>query len=150
MQNQANGLAAAANQQPGLAGVFSMFRANTPQLFVDVDREKCKRLGVPLSDVFGALQTFLGGYYVNDFNAFGRTWQVNLQARADFRDQAAKVRRIEVRNDRGEMVPLGTLAAVRDSTRPDDDHPLQQRRGGRDQRLLVAGHQFGPGRADDG
>ncbi len=91
---------------------------NTPQLFVDVDRQKCKRLGVPLNDVFGALQTFLGGYYVNDFNEFGRTWQVNLQARADFRDQAAKVRRIEVRNSRGDMVPLGTLATVRDSTGP--------------------------------
>ena len=118
LQNQANTLAAAANQQPGLVGVFSMFRANTPQLFVDVDRQKCKRLGVPLNDVFGALQTFLGGYYVNDFNEFGRTWQVNLQARADFRDQAAKVRRIEVRNSRGDMVPLGTLATVRDSTGP--------------------------------
>jgi multidrug efflux pump len=118
LQEQANKLSAAANQEPGLVGVFSMFRANTPQLFIDVDREKCKRLDVPLNDVFLALQTFLGGYYVNDFNEFGRTWQVNLQAGADFRDQAAKVRRLEVRNNQGDMIPLGTLATIRDWSGP--------------------------------
>ena len=118
LEKQTDGLVAAANKQPGLVGVFSMFRANTPQLFVDVNREKCKRLGVALNDVFGALQTFLGGYYVNDFNRFGRTWQVNLQAKAEFRDQAAKVRRLEVRSAGGAMVPLGTLATIRDSTGP--------------------------------
>jgi len=118
LQAQANQLCLAANQEKGLVGVFSMFRANTPQLFIDVDREKCKRLTVPLSDVFNALQTFLGGYYVNDFNEFGRTWQVNLQASSDFRDQAARVRRLEVRNAQGDMVPLGTLATIRDSSGP--------------------------------
>ena len=87
--------------------------------------EKCKRLGVSLNDVFGSLQIFLGGYYVNDFNKFGRTWQVNLQAESDFRDQAAKVRRLEVRSASGGMVPLGTVADSPRFDRPDDDHPLQ-------------------------
>ena len=80
LQGQVDNLAEKANQQPGLAGVFSMFRANTPQLYLDIDRTKCKTMGVPLSDVFNALQVCLGGYYVNDFNEFDRTWQVNLQA----------------------------------------------------------------------
>jgi multidrug efflux pump len=118
LQQQTSELVAAGNQTPGLVGLFSMFRAETPQLFVDVDRVKCKSLGVPISDVFNALQTYLGGYYVNDFNEFGRTWQVNLQAGEKFRDQAAKVRKLEVRNAQGDMVPLGTLAVIRDSTGP--------------------------------
>ena len=73
------------SKEPGFIGLFSSFRAATPQLYVDVDRVKCKTLKVPLSDVFDTLQVFLGGYYVNDFNRFGRTWQVNLQADAAYR-----------------------------------------------------------------
>ena len=69
-----------ANQQPELAGVFSTFAADTPQLYLDIDREKAQTLGVEISDIFTALQATLGGYYVNDFNLFGRTWQVNIQA----------------------------------------------------------------------
>jgi multidrug efflux pump len=106
------------SRQPGLVGLFSMFRANTPQLYVDVDRTKCKTLGVALSDVFNALQVYLGGYYVNDFNQFGRTWQVNLQADSRFRLRPEDVRQLKVRNAQGEMVPLGTLAVVRDSSGP--------------------------------
>ena len=74
------GLLVAANQQPELAGVFSTFAADTPQVYLDIDRDKAQVLGVKLSDIFNALQATLGGFYVNDFNLFGRTWQVNVQA----------------------------------------------------------------------
>lgn len=118
LQGQSDALADAGNKQPGLVGLFNGFRANTPQLYVDVDRVKCKSLGVPLNDVFQALQVFMGGYYVNDFNFSGRTWQVNIQADAPFRADAEFVRQLKVRNAKGEMVPLGTLAEIRDSTGP--------------------------------
>jgi multidrug efflux pump len=85
LQDAADTFAAQGNQRPGLAGLFNAFRANTPQMFVEVDREKCKSLGVPLNDVFLTLQVYLGGFYANDFNRFGRTWQVNLQADPAFR-----------------------------------------------------------------
>jgi len=84
LQAQGDSLAARGNEQPDLVGLFDGFRARTPQLYVDVDREKVKTTGAPLTDVFDALQAYLGGYYVNDFNRFGRTWQVNIQADARF------------------------------------------------------------------
>ncbi len=118
LQGQADNLAERGNQQPGLVGLFNSFRANTPQLYVDVDRVKCKTLGVPLSNVWSALQVFMGGYYVNDFNRFGRTWQVNVQAEPGFRIDADVIRQLEVRNDKGAMVPLGTVCGVRDTTGP--------------------------------
>ena len=118
LQGQTENLCEKANQQPDLAGVFSMFRASTPQLFVDVDRTKCKTLGVPLGDVFNTLQTNLGSYYVNDFNEFGRTWQVNLQADSKFRYRTDDVKRFKVRNAKGDMVPLGTLATVEETSGP--------------------------------
>jgi multidrug efflux pump len=118
LQGQTDNLVEKGNQQPGLVGLFSMFRADTPQLYVDVDRTKCKTLGVALSDVFNALQLNLGGYYVNDFNQFGRTWQVNLQADSEFRIRPEDVKQLKVRNAQGKMVPLGTLVAVRDASGP--------------------------------
>jgi len=118
LQGQTLNLAEKANQQPALIGVFSMFRANTPQLYVDIDRTKCKTLGIPLSDVFNTLQTQLGGYYVNDFNQFGRTWQVNAQADSRFRFRAEDVEKLKVRNPQGDMVPLGTLADVTETSGP--------------------------------
>ncbi len=118
LQTRADELAAKGNQQPGLVGLFNSFRARTPQLYVDIDREKVKSMGVPLNDVFDALQAYLGSYYVNDFNRFGRTWQVNVQADAPFRTDAETVRQLKVRNADGEMVPLGALAEVRGSTGP--------------------------------
>jgi multidrug efflux pump len=118
LQAQADNLADKGNQLPGLVGLFNSFRADTPQLFVDVDRTKCKSMGVELTDVFNTLQVFLGGYYTNDFNRFGRTWQVNIQADAPFRLTAANVKQLKVRNSTGEMVPLGTVADVRDSSGP--------------------------------
>src|SRR5687768_3764728 len=98
LQAAADDLAAKGNQQPGLVGLFNGFRARTPQLYVDVDREKAKSMGVQLTEVFDALQAYLGSYYVNDFNRFGRTWQVNIQAEARFRTDADAVRQLKVRN----------------------------------------------------
>src|SRR5205823_11330581 len=91
LQAQADKLAAMGNQQPGLVGLFNGFRARTPQLYADIDRTKVRTMGVALTDVFDALQAYLGSYYVNDFNRFGRTWQVNVQADARFRVDADTV-----------------------------------------------------------
>jgi multidrug efflux pump len=118
LQARADELVAKGNQHPGLAGLFNSFRARTPQLYVDIDREKVKSMGVPLTDVFDALQAYLGSYYVNDFNRFGRTWQVNVQADAPFRVDADTIRQLKVRNGDGEMVPLGAVATIEDSAGP--------------------------------
>ncbi len=107
------GLVVQANQDPRLAGVFSTFAATNPSLFLDVDRDKAQALGVRISDIFTALQATLGGFYVNDFNLFGRVWQVNIQAEATDRDDIPDIWRIRVRNNRGEMVPLRAFADVR-------------------------------------
>ncbi len=107
------GLLVAANQQPELAGVFSTYAADTPQVRLDIDRDKAQVLGVKVSDVFNALQSTLGGFYVNDFNLFGRTWQVNVQAAAPFRDRIDDIYRIYVRNSSGAMVPIRALAQAR-------------------------------------
>src|SRR5262249_38895632 len=79
LQGQTDNLVEQGNATPGLVGLFTQFRSNTPQLYVNVDRVKCKTLGVKLNDLFNTLQVNLGGFYVNDFNQFGRTWQVNIQ-----------------------------------------------------------------------
>jgi multidrug efflux pump len=118
LQTQADNLAAKGNQQPGLVGLFDGFRARTPQLYVDVDREKVKSMGVALTDVFDALQAYLGSFYTNDFNRFGRTWQVNIQAEPNYRTDAEAVRQLKVRNADGNMVPLGAVAEVRNSAGP--------------------------------
>ncbi|WP_437188072.1 efflux RND transporter permease subunit [Planctomicrobium sp. SH668] len=107
-----------AQGQGGLAGVTSTFRPGVPQLFADVDREKAKVLGVPLGMVFGTLQSYLGSAYVNDFNKFGRTYQVRVQADQQFRQTPEDIERLEVRNLKGEMLPLGTLVRVESSFGP--------------------------------
>jgi multidrug efflux pump len=94
--------------------LFSVFRANVPQLYVDLDRDQCETMGVNPKDVFDTLQIFLGSYYVNDINLFGRTWQVNIQAMGEFRDDPNRIKLLKVRNDRGEMVPLGAVLNVRE------------------------------------
>jgi multidrug efflux pump len=104
--------------EPALAGLFTLFRSSTPGLHLTIDRTKCKALGVPVSDVFGALEMYLGGYYVNNFVQFGRTWQVNVQADAKFRRRPENVGQLRVRNKDGAMVPLGTLASVEDASGP--------------------------------
>jgi multidrug efflux pump len=95
-------------------GLKMIFRANVPQLFLDLNREQCQARGVNPADVFATLQIYLGSLYVNDFNRFGRTWQVVAQATGRFRDQPEKVKNLKVRNADGEMVPLGSLLAIRD------------------------------------
>jgi HAE1 family hydrophobic/amphiphilic exporter-1 len=102
-----------ANSQPELAGVFSTYGAETPQIFLDIDRDKAEVLGVKVSDIFAALQATLGTYYVNDFNVFGRTWQVNIEADTPFRDHLDDIDKIYVRNNRSDMVPLRALAQVK-------------------------------------
>jgi len=104
--------------QSGLASLNSTFRAGVPQLYADIDREKVKSLDLQLSDVFDTLQAFLGSAYVNDFNLFGRTYQVRVQAESAYRRTPSDVRALEVRNAKGEMVPLGTVVDVRDSIGP--------------------------------
>jgi hydrophobic/amphiphilic exporter-1 (mainly G- bacteria), HAE1 family len=107
------GLIVAANQQPELAGVFSTYAADTPQIYLDIDRDKAQVLGVKISDIFNALQSTLGSYYINDFNVFGRTWQVNLQAETSFRNSTEDIERIYVRNGVGGMVPIRALAQAK-------------------------------------
>lgn len=118
LQEASDQLASKGNEQPGLVGLFSAFRAQTPQMYVDIDRERCKAIGLPLNEVFLTLQLYLGGYYTNDFNQFGRTWQVNLQGDPQYRLRPEQVRNLKVRNLAGEMVPLGSVAAVSESGGP--------------------------------
>jgi multidrug efflux pump len=106
-------------QTPSLAGVFSGYRVNVPQLDVEVDREKVKREGIVLTDLFQTMQTYLGSVYVNDFNKFGRTYQVKVQADAQFRATADDIAQLKVRNAEGAMVPLGSVVQVKESHGPD-------------------------------
>jgi len=107
------------SQTPGLAQVFTTFTTRVPQIRVEVDRVKAKSMGVALIDVNEALQTYLGSLYVNDFNRFGRTYQVTAQADANFRSRAEHILKLKTRNAAGEMVPLGTLVNVTETTGPD-------------------------------
>ena len=102
-----------------LQGVYSTYQINVPQIDLDVDRVKAKSMGVSLSGLFETLQIYLGSLYVNDFNQFGRTYQVMAQADSRFRDGADDIRRLKVRNERGQMVPIGTLVSVREAFGPD-------------------------------
>ncbi len=107
-----------ANAQPRLAGVFSTFSADQPQLFVDVDRVKAQKQGVDLDVVYDTLGAYLGSAYVNDITLHNRNWQVNVQADARFRRRPADVGRLQVRNADGDLVPLSTMIAIRDTTGP--------------------------------
>jgi len=102
-------LVLAANQDPALSRVFSTWATNNPQIYLDIDREKAQTLGLQVSDIFTALQATLGGYYVNDFNKFGRVWQVQVQGEQQDRKQFDDVYRIHVRNNKGEMVPIRAI-----------------------------------------
>ena len=108
-----NGLVGAANQDKRLARVFSTFSAQNPSVYLDIDREKAQALGLSISDVFTTLQSTLGGYYVNDFNLFGRTWQVNIEGETRDRSDIPAIYRIFVRNNQGTMVPLRSIADIR-------------------------------------
>jgi multidrug efflux pump len=112
LQQQTDNLIKVGNEQRSVMGLFTVYKANSPQLFADVDREKCLKHGVSLGDVFGTLQAYLGSRYVNDFNRFGRTWQVIVQADSKFRNEIEDVQKLRVRNARGQMVPLGAVVNV--------------------------------------
>jgi len=107
------------NQAPGLIGVFSSFDINVPQIDSHVDRDKAKTYGIPLGDVFDTLQVYLGSLYVNDFNRFGRTYQVNVQAESPYRLQPEDISHLRTRNLAGEMIPLGSVVTVKPTYGPD-------------------------------
>jgi multidrug efflux pump len=107
------------NQTPGLVGVFSSFDINVPQIDSHVDREKAKTYGIPLGDVFDTMQVYLGSLYVNDFNRFGRTYQVNVQAESPYRLQPEDISHLRTRNLAGEMIPLGSVVTVKPNYGPD-------------------------------
>ena len=105
-------LLAKARQAPELAGIFSSYQVNVPQLYADIDRTKARQLGVPVAEVFETMQVYLGSVYVNDFNKFGRTYSVRVQADAPYRARAEDVGLLKVRSNRGEMVPLSALMRI--------------------------------------
>jgi multidrug efflux pump len=101
-----------------LTGLASIYRANVPQIYIDIDRKECMTRDIALKDVFDTLQVYMGSFYVNDFNRFGRTWQVVLQADFPFRDQLEDVHKLKVRNAKGKMIPLGSVAKVQEVNGP--------------------------------
>ena len=110
---------AKAYQAPELAGLFSSLQVNVPQLYADIDRTKARQLGVPVTEVFDTMQIYLGSLYVNDFNKFGRTYSVRVQADAAYRARAEDVGLLKVRSNTGEMVPLAALMSVNNSFGPE-------------------------------
>jgi len=111
--------AQAARARPEIGNIVNTFRSNVPSYKVDLDLDKVQTLGIPPTDAYDALQTFLGGLYVNDFNVFGRTWQVMVQAEPEFRTEPRDIDRFYVRTGGGDMVPLGTLSTVTATAAPD-------------------------------
>jgi multidrug efflux pump len=112
-------LMAQATKAPELAGLSTTFRPTVPQLYVELDRERAKAYGVPITSVFDTLQALFGSLYVNDFNQFGRTYRVQLQAEPEFRSSPGDIGRVYVRSTKGEMIPLSSLLTVREITGPD-------------------------------
>jgi multidrug efflux pump len=108
-----------AHQDPALAGVFSNFSTGVPQLYAHLDRTKAQQLGVDVQDAFSTMQTYLGSAYINDFNRFGRTYEVLAQADVGYREKPDDILRLKVRNNAGEMVPLGSIVTVSETTGPD-------------------------------
>jgi multidrug efflux pump len=119
LYKQLQNVVAKANKRAELAGVFSGFQVNVPQIDVDVDREKAKAAGVALQDVYDTMQMYLGALYINDFNRFGRTYQVNAQAAPGFRLTAEDIGRLKTRNARGDMIPLASFVTARETSGPD-------------------------------
>ncbi|WP_297493650.1 efflux RND transporter permease subunit [Acidocella sp.] len=118
LSNAVHALMAAANKVPGLTGVFTAFNANSPDVYVDIDRAKAEMLGVPPAQIFDTMQVYLGSAYINDFNYLGRTYQVTAQADGQFRDNIQDISRLETRNDQGQMVPIGSVATFSTVTAP--------------------------------
>ena len=141
LQDAVNGMTGAIAQTPGMGFPISSYQANVPQLDVAVDRARAKAQDVPLTELFDTLQTYLGSAYVNDFNQFGRTWQVIAQADARFRNSLDDISRLRTRNARGEMVPIGSMVEVRETFGPDpvlryNGYPAADLAGESDQRVL--------------
>ncbi len=118
LEEAANEVAHAARQRPEMRQVMATFRSQVPTLYADVDRVKALKLHIPLQSVFDTMQTYLGSTYVNDFNKFGRTWQLLVQADSPFRMRSRDIGRLQVRNRDGQMIPLGTLVRVKESLGP--------------------------------
>jgi len=118
LESTANEIVDAAETSPGLTGVFSLFNTSTPQLFLDIDRERARRLGVPVSGVFEAVEIYFGSAFVNDFNFLGRTFQVTAQADAPYRQTPSDLLALRTRNSFGEAVPLGSVARSEYRTAP--------------------------------
>jgi hydrophobe/amphiphile efflux-1 (HAE1) family protein len=118
LQRVSDQIVSRGNRTAGLTGMFNSSGANTPWLYLEIDRTKCEALGISVADLFNTLQVYFGSYYVNNFNEFGRTWQVNVQADPQFRNQVPDVRQLQVRNNQGQMVRLATLMTVRDTSGP--------------------------------
>ena len=119
LYSQVQGALGQGRSTPALAGLFSSFQVSVPQIDANVDRARAKTYGVALTDVFDTLQVYLGSLYANDFNRFGRTYQVNVQAESEFRLQPEQISRLKTRNANGAMVPLGSLVQVQQSYGPD-------------------------------
>ncbi|WP_339071078.1 multidrug efflux RND transporter permease subunit [Pseudomonas idahonensis] len=116
---QTQNIIAKAQQIPELAGVFSSYQINAPQLEADIDRDKAKSHGVSISDVFDTLQVYLGSMYANDFNRFGRTYRVSVQAEQQFRLEPQQIGQLKVRNQRGDMIPLAAFVRISSSAGPE-------------------------------
>ena len=141
LQRQVEALSGAIMSTPGFERPFSSYQSNVPQLSADVDRIKAKEQGVALTDLFETLQVYLGSRYVNDFNRFGRTYQVIAQADANFRDEVADIANLKTRNTAGAMVPIGSVVKIGQTYGPDpviryNGYPAADLQGGADPRLL--------------
>ncbi|MDV2078036.1 efflux RND transporter permease subunit [Marinobacter xestospongiae] len=141
LQEAVNRFQGTVAQTPGMSFPVTSYQANVPQLDAEVDRLKAKAQGVPLTELFDTLQTYLGSSYVNDFNQFGRTWQVIAQADAPYRDSIEDIARLRTRNDQGEMVPIGSMVTLRETFGPDpvirfNGYPAADLAGESDPRVL--------------
>ncbi|MBZ2189541.1 multidrug efflux RND transporter permease subunit [Alcanivorax sp. JB21] len=141
LQHAVDALQHAIAETPGMGYPITSYQANVPQLDAEVDRERAKSQGVPLTELFDTLQTYLGSTYVNDFNRFGRTWQVIAQADAPFRTSVDDIARLRTRNDQGEMVPIGAMVRIHETFGPDpvlryNGYPAADLAGEADPRVL--------------
>ncbi len=141
LQDAVNAMQGTVAQTPGMGFPISSYQANVPQLDAEVDRTKAKAQGVALTELFDTLQTYLGSAYVNDFNQFGRTWQVIAQADAPFRDSVEDIANLRTRNAQGEMVPIGSMVKIHQTYGPDpvlryNGHPAADLAGEADPRVL--------------
>jgi multidrug efflux pump len=144
LQGAVQAFQGAAAQTPGMGFPISSYQANVPQLDAEVDRVKAKAQGVPLTELFNTLQTYLGSAYVNDFNMFGRTWQVIAQADGPFRDDVEDIANLRTRNAAGEMVPIGSMVDIKQTYGPDpvirfNGYPAADLLGDADPRVLSSG-----------